>query len=254
MDNLNHARTQGPDVAQHIGHKSIFHSLLNSNLPPIETTNERLVQEAASVITAGSATTAMALSRTTYELLSRPSELDRLCAELDQIEESQGGQLSVHQLEQLPYLRGVINEGLRLTYGTAHRLMRISPDTPIQYKSWTIPAGTPVGMSNMFMHDNEAIFPSPRSLLPERWLGEQQEQRALERYLVPFSSGSRRCVGANLAYIEILLTLYALFRPGGVGRRMQLSETTIEDVEIYHDLFNAFPKASSRGVRVLIED
>jgi hypothetical protein len=57
----------------------------------------------------------------------------------------------------------------------------------------------------------------------------------------------------NLAYVKILLTLYALFRPGGVSRKMNLFETDIEDVEIKHDLFNPFPKADSRGIRVLIE-
>jgi cytochrome P450 len=195
----------------------------------------------------------MALSRITFELLSCTSKLETLCTELQQAEKSHGGRPSLQQLEQLPYLGGVINEGLRLTYGTAHRLMRISPDTAIHYKSWTIPAGTPVGMSNMFMHDNADIFPSPRTFLPERWLGDQQERRALERYLVPFSRGSRRCVGMNLACVEILLTIYALFRPRGSGRKMKLWETDIEDVEIKHDHFNAFPKADSRGIRVLIE-
>jgi cytochrome P450 len=193
----------------------------------------------------------MCLSRITFELLSCPSKLEALCGEL-QHKELDGGQLSLRQLEQAPYLGGVVNEGLRLTYGTAYRLMRVSPDSAIHYKSWTIPAGTPVGMSNMFMHDDPHIFPSPRTFSPERWLDAQQ-RRTLEHYLVPFSRGSRRWVGMNLAYVEILLTLYALFTPGGVSRKMNLFETDIEDVEIKHDLFNPFPKADSRGIRVLIE-
>jgi cytochrome P450 len=151
------------------------------------------------LITAGSATTAMALSRITFELLSCPSKLERLCAEIRQAEESQSGQISLQQLEQLSYLHGVINEGLRLTYGTAHRLMRISPDCAIQYKSWIIPAGALVGRSNMLMHDNADIFPSPRTFLPNRWLSDQQKRRSLERYLVLFSRNVSRGVAGRMA-------------------------------------------------------
>lgn len=233
------------------GHKTIFHSLLGSTLPPAEITNERLNQEAISVVVAGSATTAMCLTRITFELLACPTKLEKLCEEL-QSAESDSYQLSLPQLEQMSYLSCVVNEGLRLTYGTVHRLMRVSPDSAIQYKSWTIPAGTPVGMSSMFMHDNPRVFPDPRTFSPERWLN-PQERRTLERHLVPFSRGSRQCVGINLAYAEILLTLHALFRPGGVGRKMKLFQTDIDDIEIKHDFFNPFPKADSRGVRVLIE-
>jgi cytochrome P450 len=53
---------------------------------------------------------------------------------------------------------------------------------------------TPVSMSQRLTHENPAIFPNPRSFLPERWL-DPAERRRLEKYMQPFGRGSRACLG-----------------------------------------------------------
>jgi cytochrome P450 len=231
-------------------HRTIFHELLfNSDLPPADRTMDRLADEGVSVVVAGSVTVAHTLYRTSFELLNNPGKLSALKEEFSVHTAKNGGQpLTLQQLEQLPYLHATITEGLRMTYGVPHRLLRISPDVAITYKDWVIPPGVPVGMSSVFIHDNESIFPSPEEFMPERWLG---EGKRLERYLVSFSKGSRQCVGLNLAHAELRLVLYSVFRPGGV--EMELFETNETDVEIVHDYFNPFPREDSKGVRVLIK-
>ena len=58
----------------------------------------------------------------------------------------------------------------------------------------------------------------------------------------------------NLASAEIYLTLYQMFRPGGIGERLRLRGTEKDrDVEIVGDYFNPVPGKRSRGVRVLLE-
>lgn len=52
---------------------------------------------------------------------------------------------------------------------------------------------TPVGMTSVMLHDNPHLFPSPRPFQPERWL--QPSKTQLRKYLVPFSRGSRSCLG-----------------------------------------------------------
>lgn len=42
-------------------------------------------------------------------------------------------------------------------------------------------------------HYNPSIFPNPAEFCPERWL--QPSSKDLEKYLVPFGSGSRMCIG-----------------------------------------------------------
>ena len=50
-------------------------------------------------------------------------------------------------------------------------------------------------MSHTCMHYNEDVFPYPKAFRPERWLRGEEESKRLERYLVPFSRGGRRCMG-----------------------------------------------------------
>lgn len=57
-----------------------------------------------------------------------------------------------------------------------------------------------------------------------------------------------------LAYAELYLMLGTLFGPGGVGRRMQLWETGVEDVECAHDFFNPSPRLDSKGMRVVLQE
>ena len=252
-ENIEAVRSAQAEREELSDHPTIFSALLNdSGLPPEEKTTERLMDEGLSIVAAGSVTVAHNLTRITFEILTNSDVLTELCSEMAAASSRSRTPLTLIQLEQLPYLNAVATEGLRIAYGVTHRLMRVAPDEAIKYKGWAIPAGTPVGMSSLLMHDNPTIFPEPRNFVPGRWL-DPADRRKNEKYLVTFSKGTRNCLGLNLAHAEILLTLYALFGPGSVGGNMKLFDTNKDDIEIAHDMFNPFPKESSRGVRVLIE-
>lgn len=64
---------------------------------------------------------------------------------------------------------------------------------------------TPVGMTSIFMHHNEDIFPNSQSFIPERWMDPEQ-RKTLEKYLVAFSKGSRQCIG--IPYVTIVRLFY----------------------------------------------
>ncbi|KAI1914338.1 hypothetical protein LOZ61_002239 [Ophidiomyces ophidiicola] len=250
------------------GHPTFFHDILDSDLPPEEKGPERLSQEIQGVIGAGSETVAKTLSWLTYYLLANRDKLDKMLEELNRLDPDQIA--TAAELEQMPYLTSVMLEGLRLSYGVSTRLQRIAPDRNLQYKEWSIPAGTPVGMTSVMMHHNERIFPDSYKFLPERWMDSQQ-RKYLEKYLVAFSKGSRQCVGIkydvllplsstyvpnsnkfqnSLARAELLLALSTLFR----NLKLELFETTREDVTLAHELFLPFPKIGSKGVRILVVD
>ena len=105
-------------------------------------------------------------------------------------------------------------------------------------------------MTSVMMHDDPSIFPNPRSFEPDRWL--QADSAHLRKYLVPFSKGSRQCVGMQLAYCELYLTVAALFMPGRF--KWELFETTERDVAIEHDFFTPFHAMDSNGVRVVVKE
>jgi cytochrome P450 len=119
----------------------------------------------------------------------------------------------------------VINEGLRISSPVTTRLPRIAPNEEMAFKKWRIPAGVcvfldyflcqnyikfsifffllglkawmqvPVSMSYYFIHYDTTIFPSLQKFNPSRWIEAQERGERLEKYLVPFSKGSRNCIG-----------------------------------------------------------
>lgn len=229
-------------------HPTVFHSLRDDpDLPLSEKSLPRLVMEAQSLIGAGTLTSTHMLSITTYHILANLPILSRLMEELEEAIPDIAIPCPLQTLEQLPYLSAVIHEGLRVSYGSVHRLQRVHPDSALNFRDWVIPPGTPVSMSSIFMHDDQSIFPEPQKFDPQRWLGPEKDIR--QKYLFNFGRGARQCVGMNLAEAEMHMTLAAVFRK--LGRRMELYDTERQrDVDVRHDFFVTNPSLDSRGVRV----
>jgi cytochrome P450 len=233
----------------------VFGSLLQSSkpaLPESELSNARLTDEGLTLLGAGTVTSAQTLSTTVFYILSKPTILSKLRAELTMaFWESTNPTWS--SLSQLPYLTAIITEGLRLSYGVSSRLPRISPDDALNVGPYVIPPGTPVSMTQMLLHDDPNLFPRPSEFLPGRWLNSVDSTPSSKRYFVPFSKGTRACLAINLAWAELYLCLASLFKPvefGGLD--LKLHETGSADVKVQHDYFNPAPARSSLGVRVLV--
>ncbi|KAF7509483.1 hypothetical protein GJ744_008046 [Endocarpon pusillum] len=224
-------------------HPTIFHEILSSDLPSEEKSYERLWQEGASLIGAGVETTSNTLNVILFHLLQNKTQLDRLQIELQSAMHDPSHLASWSELEKLPYLTAVINEGLRKAMGTTSRFIRVAPHHDLQYKNYTIPAGTAVSMSVMPLHNNAQVFHEPHAFVPERWLGEN-----VKSDLFVFGKGPRMCSGQNLAYAELYLALAAVLR----RFRLELFETTVTDVEAVCDAFMPMPREDSKGVRVLV--
>ena len=267
-------KSQSLAISHKLEYPTLFHEILESDLPRAEKSVTRLKDEALVILGAGTLTNSWALSLATYHLLSLPEVLLKLRTELTATFPDANAPTTLPQLEALPYLNAVIKEAFRLSYGVASRLQRISPDKPLIYmeeasgRTWTIPKGTPVGMTSVLLHHNEAIFPNSHAFIPERWI----DKPRLGKYLVSFSKGSRQCLGINLAYAEMYLCLAAIFRRFGCpsldkgecggedGRegidddegKLELFETGPRDVEISADYFVPMRAADSKGIRIRV--
>jgi cytochrome P450 len=99
-------------------------------------------------------------------------------------------------------------------------------------------------------HD-EDIFPDSHKFVPERWLDNPVtgEGIPLDRFMVSFGRGTRACLGVNLAWTELSLTLGMLFR----RYKFELHEADVTDVQLGHDFFIPVPRLDSKGVRVFVE-
>jgi len=254
INQIEDIRLEGQGTQKISHNKTIFHDMLEADLPESEKETGRLAEEAVLLVGAGTHTSSWCLTVIAFHLLSKPTLLRRLKDELKSI----GSKPAIQDLEKLPFLTGVLKEGLRLGYGTTVRSARIAPDTPLKCGTWTIPPGTPVSMTIPLTHHNESVFPDSDAFEPDRWIGNNARQ--LDRYLVSFSRGSRGCLGINLAWIEMYLCIAGVFSrfgskdvrdPDDVGI-LELFETDEGDVKLASDMFFPVPKAGSKGVRVKI--
>ncbi|KAL5338820.1 putative cytochrome P450 [Aspergillus crustosus] len=234
---------------QQDGRSSVFRHVLASDMPETERDTERLTREALALFGAGTATLVRSFSVMFYYILSNPELENQLRNELKDVMAEYPAKLPTWQeLERLPYLHGTVKEGLRVSYGVMRHLARISPDEPLQYKQWTIPAGTPVGMSSHSLHTDPDTFPEPYKFRPERWFGKYDAK--LNRNWVPFARGSRMCIGSNLALAEMYWVLAVLFRPG--APRLELFESTEADVVPVRDYVGGVAEFGTQGLRVKV--
>ena len=240
-----------PNYKSSMHRPSLLRALMDSDsLPESEKHPGRIKGEARSAMAAGTLTTSHALKVATFHILANPDVLRKLMAELmERIPNPNSAPPSLKELEQMQYLMATMYETLRIYYGIPHRLSRIFPDRPLQYRNWVIPPGTPTSMSSHHIHDNETIFPNHRDFIPERWIPLQTNGQELLKFLVPFGGGSRQCVGMEFGKSEILTAIATVFRR--FGNVMELVDTTRErDVDMVYDIFN--PASSKEGNGVVV--
>ncbi|RFU34022.1 hypothetical protein B7463_g2266, partial [Scytalidium lignicola] len=203
-------------------HATVFDDILKSKLPPSELTEDRLQNEAVSIIGAGLETTKFALTVASYHILANPPVLERLRQELTRAISEPDKIPQWTELQQLPYLNACVQER------------------------------TPVSLDTYHMHHNEEVFPDSYTFKPERWLDNPKGpdgQKQLSLYMTAFGKGTRQCLGMTMAIAEMYITLATLFRRFD----FTLFETGRKDVDFYHDMTTPQVKPGSLGVRVTVK-
>ncbi|OQE14875.1 hypothetical protein PENSTE_c032G03956 [Penicillium steckii] len=204
------------------GHSSgdgcIMEKLCSPSMPAHMLDVERLTDEGFAMAIAGTETTARSLSIGAFHLYTDDRVRAKLREELQSVMPTSDSCPSWKQLEQLPYLSGVVYESMRLSTGIASRSPRVAPTEALVYndtqnnKEYIIPPGTLISETNYFVLNDPLLFPNPEVFEPERWMRASAKGERLDRYLVNFSRGSRICLGMNLAYAELYMTFATLVR------------------------------------------
>ncbi|MCJ1422744.1 hypothetical protein MMC29_000624 [Sticta canariensis] len=184
-----------------------------------------LKAEALLMLFAGMDTTSNALVTGTWGLLQNELARSKLMEELYQAVPHRDSKFDAEMIEKLPYLKGVVKESLRLSYGAPGRIPRIVPASGLTLLGKEVPPGTIISHSNYLYHSDEAIFPDAQKFLPDRWL--QDNTKELEQHMHAFSRGSRACLGIHLATAELFLVFARLFRTFEI----EAFETTSADME-----------------------
>ncbi|KAJ0119047.1 hypothetical protein J7T55_013282 [Diaporthe amygdali] len=179
-------------------------------------------------LAAGADTSAAALRTIFYLTLKHPAVWKKLSEAVLAAPFAQPGNVQLPapytQTRAIPYLEVVIREALRLYPGNLFPQERIVPAGGLKLPDGRfVPEGTAVGFNAYAMHRNKAIWgPDAEEFRPERFLRSSGESEAAfnERMRLyndsdlTFGAGSRRCIGMNLALMEVYkstATLIAMF-------------------------------------------
>jgi cytochrome P450 len=169
--------------------------------------------------------------------------------------------LTVADVDNLPYLGAIIQEAVRLHPGVMARQVRISPDVPITYddpqsqKRYVVPPGTVTSMSPLDIHMHPSAFGDDAyEFRPQRWI----EDSKLKGNFLGFSRGARNCIGMTLARREMAMTLASIFLrydvyQGQEGPTLELYDTErARDIDANSDYIIPVPQKGSLGLRVKI--
>ena len=165
--------------------------------------NEQQIRdEVVTLLLAGHETSSNALAWTFWFLTQHREVEAKLLAELDSV--LQGRPATSADLAQLPYLKQVVQESMRLL-PPVWAVARLSHEDEV-FQGYRIPAGSNILIPIYAIHRHPAFWPDPDRFDPERFSPQRTEPRHSYSY-IPFSAGPRTCIGASMAMLEVQLVI-----------------------------------------------
>jgi cytochrome P450 len=168
---------------------------------------ESIVDEAQLQLWAGHDTTVNAMSNLMLNLALHPEIFARARAELDAA--TPLDEIQADELEKLPYLNQIINEGMRLVPPVAGSYRAVLRDSV--YRGHRIPRGWTVALS-IVGTSRDTWWREPDRFDPDRWGPERAEHKRDPFAAIPFGGGPRTCIGQHFAMAEMRMIMAMLIR------------------------------------------
>lgn len=186
-----------------------------------ELSREEIADQLLTLLTAGHETTATTLAWAVERLRRHPGVLRELAEAAD-------CKLLDATILEVQRTRPVIDLTARQVKQDGFRLGK-----------WTLPKGYVVLVSIALIHDDDTLFPHAATFDPHRFAGARPD-----RYQwIPFGGGTRRCIGAAFATMEMTVVLRTLLRDFTL-------EPTTEADERWHSRGVAY--APAKGGRAVV--
>ncbi|KAL5740676.1 hypothetical protein ACOSQ2_029856 [Xanthoceras sorbifolium] len=160
------------------------------------------------IFLAGSETTSSTIEWALTELLRHPESMNKAKAELAEVV-GPNKKVEETDIDNLPYLRAVIKETMRLHPPIPFLVPRRAiQDT--NFQGYHIPKNTQVLVNAWAIGRDPDVWDEPRSYKPERFLGSKVDYKGNTYELIPFGAGRRMCAGVPLAHKVLHLILGSL--------------------------------------------
>ncbi|GFF82393.1 putative P450 monooxygenase, partial [Aspergillus udagawae] len=180
-------------------------------------TAERIQTELFVIMSAGTEGFGSTASGLMVEVLSHPTILERVLAEIKGAAEA--GKLSypvptyAEVAQHLPFYVACVQESLRLHPLTSSLLPReiTVSDPELVVNGRVVPIGTEVACNAWICGRDRALYgPDAEEYNPDRWLSDPEQAKTYEKYNFSFGYGSRTCIGKHLAKAMLYKTLVAV--------------------------------------------
>nr|CTQ97871.1 cytochrome P450 Rv0136 [Kibdelosporangium sp. MJ126-NF4] len=152
-----------------------------------------IADQMLALLTAGHETTATTLAWAVERVRRHPAILRDLVDEVD----AGGKALREATILEVQRVRPVIEAAGRMVTADSFPL-----------GPWTLPKGQLIIVSITLLHDDPTVFPNPRAFDPSRFL----DARPDFYQWIPFGGGTRRCIGATFANMEMNVVLRTMLR------------------------------------------
>lgn len=201
IDHLNESVPLFDDLIQEIiDHTS--HPIVEKYQGAKEATLKNLRDQLAGIIVTGYGSVVYGLDSSLVFVSKHPEVQRKIKEEIDSLFKTPT------DIFKLKYLEAVLLESMRLMPPAWMVYRRVNKDSLIE--GYMIPKGTEILVNIYGMNRNPSIWESPDEFRPERFLTKKPEE--LRNIYMPFGSGRRVCLGANLAMQEMLMFLVICFK------------------------------------------
>jgi len=164
--------------------------------------DQQLRNQIMTLMLAGYETTASALSWTWYLLSQKPAAFARLRSEAQRVLDGRAPRYG--DLENLPYTRQVLNEGMRL-FPPAWTLGRRALGED-EIGGYHVAPGTTIAICIYTLHRHPGFWDRPDAFDPDRFTPENSAGRHKYAF-IPFGAGPRQCIGNTFGLMEASLII-----------------------------------------------
>ncbi|KAI9304538.1 cytochrome P-450 cyp509A1 [Cunninghamella echinulata] len=180
-------------------------------------TKEELISDLTIFFAAGHDTTSFALTSAIYFLSKYPDIQEKARQEVNSTlcpngEPNEDILPTIEDTKKLVYINMIMKETMRISNSVLHLVTPRVATQDVNLNGTFIPKGTQVNVNIYGLHHSSKVWDDPETFNPDRFApgGEAEKQNGIA--WVPFSNGSRQCIGMNFSLLEQRVILSCLLR------------------------------------------